>query len=124
MPAKPQSTKDEILAGLGSITFETFHNQLLLGIYIKPEKSAGGIIFTDKTRAEDQWQGKVAVVLDKGPMAFRSDASVRFENDVQVGDWVVYRVSDGFSIDINGIHCRVIEDVHIRAKITDPTIIY
>jgi hypothetical protein len=41
-----------------------------------------------------------------------------------VGDWVMYRVSDGYSIDINETHCRLLEDVHIKGRLSDPTIIY
>lgn len=121
---KPQSTKEEILAGLAGHTYEPFHNQLLIAIYMRPEKTRGGIILTDKTLAEDQWQGKVGLVISKAKGAFASDDHVTFLDDIAVGEWAVYRVSDGFSIDIQGIHCRVIEDVHIRGRVTDPAEIY
>lgn len=124
---KPQSTYNEMLAGLGSLdNVQIFHNQLLIGIYMRPEKTAGGIIMTEKYRDEDKWQGKVGAVLLKGPLAFQDDerAGITFQNNLNVGDWAIYRVSDGFSMDINGIHCRVIEDVHIRGSVKDPTLIY
>lgn len=124
---KPQSTKDEILAGLGEAltNAEVFHNQILIGIYMKPGKTAGGILLTQKTIDEDKWQGKVGVVLKKGPMTFVNDGTVDFHGqDVEVGDWVVYRVSDGMSLDLNGVHCRLIEDTHIKMRVSDPTAIY
>jgi co-chaperonin GroES (HSP10) len=124
--AKPQSTRDEIMAGLGAALndVEVFHNQLLIGIYIRPQKTSGGIILTDTTRDEDKWQGKVGLVLQRGPQAFVSEGGITFQSDASVGDWVIYRVSDGFSIDINHIHCRIIEDVHIRGRIADPALIW
>lgn len=123
---KPQSTHDEILAGIGSLEdIEVFGNRVLVGIYMRPEKTAGGILLTDKALDEDKWQGKVAVVLKKGPLAFVSDGSVDFKGqDVKAGEWVVYRISDGFPIDVNGIHCRLLEDTEIRMLVTAPEIIY
>lgn len=124
--SKPQSTKDEILAAIGDLSkLEIMHNQILVGIYMRPEKTAGGIILTDKTIDEDKWQGKVGLVLKKGPQAFKSDGTTDFAGQtVEEGDWLVYRVSDGFAIDINGAHCRLLEDVHIKGRVADPTVIY
>jgi len=124
--SKPQSTKDEIIAAIGDLSkLEIMHNQILVGIYMRPEKTAGGIILTDKTKDEDKWQGKVGLVLKKGPQAFKSDGSTDFAGqNVEDGDWLIYRVSDGFAIDINGTHCRLLEDVHVKGRVTDPAVIY
>jgi co-chaperonin GroES (HSP10) len=127
MADKPQSSREEILASLGTAIdgIEVHGNQLLIGIYIKPERTAGGLYLTDKTRDEDKWQGKVGVVLAKGPAAFIDDGQITFhDQNAEVGDWVVYRVSDGFSLDIAEVHCRLIEDVQVRMVIPTPTIIY
>ncbi|RUV82304.1 hypothetical protein EOA46_25270 [Mesorhizobium sp. M1A.F.Ca.IN.022.05.2.1] len=124
--SKPQSTKDEIIAAIGDLSkLEIMHNQILVGIYMRPEKTAGGIILTDKTIDEDKWQGKVGLVLKTGPQAFKSDGATDFAGQsVAEGDWLIYRVSDGFAIDINGTHCRLLEDVHIKGRVSDPTVIY
>jgi co-chaperonin GroES (HSP10) len=122
---KPQSSLAEIKAGLGDLSsVKVFNNQVLVGIWRRPEKTKGGIILTDKTRDEDKWQGKVGYVLKKGPLAFKSDDRVQFADDVSEGDCVVYRTSDGFPLDINGIHCRLLEDVHVKAIVTDPAVIW
>ena len=123
--SKPQSTKEEILASVGDTSaIEVMHNQILVGIYMRGAK-IGSIFIPEKTQDEDRWQGKVGLVLKKGPLAFEDDPNNAFHGqDVNEGDWVIYRVSDGFSIDINGTHCRLLEDVHIKGRVSDPSVIY
>lgn len=123
---KPQSTQAEILEAIGDISYlEIMHNQILVGIWMRPERTAGGIILTEKTVDEDKWQGKVGLVLKVGPTAFVNDSANDFKGQsLSVGDWVIYRTSDGFSIDVNGTHCRLLEDVHIKGRVNDPSIIY
>lgn len=122
---KPQNTKEEILESIGDLSkVEVFHNQILVGIYMRGDK-IGSIFIPDKTQDEDRWQGKVGLVLKKGPLAFVNDGANDFHNqDVADNDWVIYRVSDGFSIDINGTHCRLLEDVHLKGRVDDPSVIY
>lgn len=127
MKDKPQTTANEIIAGLDDAltSFEPFHNQILIGIWMRPEKTAGGIIMPDKVLEEDRWQGKVGIVLKKGPLAFVDDSRNDFAGqNIEVGDWVIFRVSDGFAIDVNGVHCRMVEDIHIRGRVTSPNIIW
>jgi len=123
---KPQTTIEEITAGIGELSqVKVFSNYLLVGIWIRPEMTKGGIILTDKTRDEDRWQGSTAFVLKKGPLAFVDDDRNSFHGqDVAVGDIVVFRTSDGFSKDVNGIHCRFIEDVHVKAVVPNPEMIW
>lgn len=122
---KPQNTKEEILGSIGDLSaIEVMHNQILVGIYMRGDK-IGSIFIPDKTQDEDRWQGKVGLVLKKGPLAFVDDGANAFhEQTVADNDWVIYRVSDGFSIDINGTHCRLLEDVHIKGRVADPSVIY
>lgn len=126
-PLKPQRTPEEIRQSVGDLSeVAVLHNQLLLGIYMKGEK-IGSILLPDSARVEDVYQGKVGLVLKKGASAFVSDANHAFsleEEAISEGDWVVYRVSDGFPIDINGTHCRLIEDQDVKAVVADPAIIY
>jgi co-chaperonin GroES (HSP10) len=57
--------------------------------YQRPEKTSGGIIFAEKTRKEDEYQGRVGVVLSLGPAAY---AAERFGDHpwVAVGDLVAW----------------------------------
>lgn len=124
---KPQTSEAEIRAGLGVALeqLEVFHNQILVGTYLGSGVTKGGIILTDKGKDEDRWQGKVGVVLKIGPLAFVDDARNDFKGQtVKEGDWIVYKVSDGFSLDVNEVHCRLIEDIHIKARISAPDIIW
>lgn len=123
---KPQSSASDIMASLGDAPdkFHVSHNQVLVAIFMRGDK-IGSIYVPDKTAQEDQWQGKVGLVIKKGPLAFKNDHRNDFaDQDVKPGDWVVYRVSDGFPIDINKVHCRLIEDIHIKGVVDTPDIIW
>ena len=127
MKDKPQTSVDEIIAGLGGTLddFQPFHNQILVAIWMRPEKTTGGIIMPDKVLEEDRWQGKVGLVLKQGPIAFENDNRNDFKGqDVSPGDWVIFQVSNGFAIDVNGVHCRMLEDIHIKATVASPNIIW
>lgn len=123
---KPQTSLAEIKAAIGGLdAIGVFNNFLLVGIWMRPEKTAGGIILTQKTRDEDRWQGKCGYVLKRGPLAFVDDDRNAFHGqNVNEGDCVLYKTSDGFSLDVNGIHCRMIEDVHVKAVVSDPSVIW
>jgi len=104
---------------------ELFNNQILVAIYKRPERTAGGIILTDNARKEDEFQGKVGLVLRYGPMAFVDDAAVKFEGQsVANGDWVAFRASDGWALNINGVPCRMVEDSHIKMRVASPDQVY
>ena len=102
-----------------------YGNYILLGVYERPEKTKSGLYLGDKTRGEDQHQGKAGLVLKKGPTAFVSDANYDFKGqNVGVGDWVSIWVSDGRQLYVNGQLCRLVEDQHIRLKIPTPDSVY
>lgn len=112
----------EILETVGDLSeLEIFNNQILVGIYIRPQKTKGGIILTDATVDEDRYQGKVGLVLKVGASAFQDEKGQWFKNvDIKVGDWVVFRPSDGWAIAVNGAPCRILEDYSVRARVQHP----
>jgi co-chaperonin GroES (HSP10) len=122
--------REELIASVGDIdALELYNNQILVAIYKRPEKTAGGLYLADKTRDEDVYQGKVGLVIKKGPLAFQNDSRNDFQGqDVEVGDWIAYRVQDGWSLGVNGpngkVPCRMLEDVHVRMRIKSPDEIY
>lgn len=105
--------------------FRLHGNRVLVGVYERPDTLKSGIILTDKSRQEDQYQGKAALVLMLGHSAFKSDDHFNFGPDtVKVGDWISLWVSDGRSIIVNGMLCRVIRDQDINLKIPAPDAVY
>ena len=112
--------------------FQVFNNQVLIGVYQRPSesKTTGGIVLTHRTTDEDKYQSKVGLVLNLGPTAFRDPTGRWFQDqDVGIGDWVVFRPSDGWSLtlvskDKSGkkqeLLCRMVDDTAIRAKIDSP----
>lgn len=121
-----------LLDAVGDLSgYEPFHNLILVATYVRPEKTKGGIILVDNTLQEDRFQGKVGLVLKVGPIAFHDDNVNKFGGvKVEPGDWVLFRASDGlelFFVDKNGrdgTPCRILEDVHIKARLTDPELIF
>lgn len=114
--------KQKLLDDIGDISaFEIFNNQILIAIYVRPQKTKSGILLPDQMRDEDKIQGKVGLVVKKGPAAFVDETSEWFKDiSVELHDWVVFRPSDGWSITVNNVLCRIIDDTAIRGKVDMP----
>jgi co-chaperonin GroES (HSP10) len=101
--------------------FEIIGDRVLIGIYMRPEKTKGGIIRPDANKEEDVYQGKVGLVLKWGPDAFKNpETGDMYEQVANVGEWVVFKVGDGWQLEVNKMPCRMIKDANIIAKIKDP----
>jgi len=129
MPARPMLHADDprkdIWEKIGDLSrYELLHNQVLCAIYMRPERTQSGLYLPDKTRDEDAYQGKVALIVKTGPDAFVSDGAYRWPEDMGEGDWVFFRVSDGWSQNVNGVQCRVVKDDQIRGRIPNPDMVY
>lgn len=124
--ALADNPRKAILDKIGKLdNFTVMQNMVLVATYVRPEKTKGGIIRPDSNVQEDQWQGKVGLVLKKGPMAFVDDDYNSFlGQNVNIGEWVGYRVGDAWSLNINDVPCRLVEDSMIRFKIDDPSEIF
>ena len=102
-------------------SIEVFNMQVLVAVYIRPEKTKGGLFLSDKSRDEDRYQSKVGLILKKGPTAFVDKDGEWFSGlDIKEGDWIVFRPSDGWNITINGTLCRMLDDMSVRARIAHP----
>lgn len=101
--------RKDILDKIGDISnLSILHNRILVATYIRPEKTKGGIILTESTRDEDEYQGKVGLVIAIGPRAFVDDEDAKFHGQsVKLGDWVYYHPHDGKQLKIKGVHCRL-----------------
>jgi hypothetical protein len=110
---------------------EVFHNQVLVATYVPPDRSAGGILYSDRKLDEDRFQGKCGLVLKVGPLAFVDDGHIKFGGvKIERGDWVVAKFSEGWEIfkgeagASDGASVRMFEDSHIRGRVKDPSAIY
>lgn len=119
--------KSALMKEVGDLSkIELLSNRVLVAIYIAPEKTKGGIIRTTGALKEDIFQGTVGLVVKKGKTAFKDEPELKtyfHDQDVQVGDWVVFRPGDAKRIQINGVDCRMVEDTLLDMVVTDPEII-
>lgn len=121
----PEEFKNAILGAIGDLSgVDVMYNMVLLGIYIRPEKTAGGIYRPASNVDEDIWQGKAGMVLKLGPNAFVDDGEYQFHGQkVNVGEWCVFKVGDAWSLEINKVPCRLVRDSGIKLKVKDPSIV-
>lgn len=114
--------KEELLSQLGNLDdFKVFNNQALVAVYIRPTKTKSGIYLSDKTVDEDRYQGKVGLLVKCGSTAFQDDSGQWFNGEnISLHDWLVYRPSDGWSITINGVLCRMLSDTQVKMRIPTP----
>lgn len=126
--------KQAILDRVGDLSgVELFGSDMLVAIYKRPEKTKSGLILTDTTRKEDVHQGKVGLVVKMGPFCYIDEEGNKFR-DISVGDWIVFRPSDGWQITLNTLQksisredvvdCRIVGDANVRMRVMDPDYIY
>ena len=104
---------------------EIYHNQLLVAVYVRPDTTKGGIALPPNYIKEDRNQGKVGLVIKKGPDAFVDSSQKWFKGvQVDIDDWVVFRPSDGWAITLpggeDGTLCRILDDVDIKGSVVQP----
>jgi len=114
--------KQKLLDEIGDLSqVELFNNQILVAVYVRPTKTKSGLYLTDKYAEEDKFQGKVGLLVGMGPAAFQDDSGQWFNNaSFNLHDWLVYRPSDGWSITINGVLCRMLSDTQVKMRIPTP----
>lgn len=117
---------DKLRKEIGDISkVEIFNNQILVAVYIRPQKTKSGIYLSDKTVDEDRHQSKVGLVIKKGPTAFIDDSDTWFKDiEINEGDWVIFRPSDGWQITVNNVLCRMLEDTVVRGKVNQPDTVW
>jgi co-chaperonin GroES (HSP10) len=120
--AHDKDPREALMKEVGDLSgVEIFNMQVLVAVYIRPEKTKSGIILSDKTRDEDRFQSKVGLIVKKGPSAFVDEDGKWFSGlDIKEGDWIVFRPSDGWNVTVNGTLCRMLDDMSIRGRISHP----
>lgn len=120
----PKQTVLDAVGNLSDSAILLSGMQVLIGTYLRPERTASGLLQAAITRREDEYQGKVGLILKVAPLAF-SGEQIAWPNEVapKVGDWVIYRVHDGFMTTINGHPCRLMESGQIRGIVFNPDMV-
>lgn len=117
--------RQKLLDELGDISdIELFHNQVLLAVYLRPQKTRSGLYLTDKHVDEDRFQSKVGLLVKSGPQAFEQDGNWFSGLNFADHDWLVFRPSDGWSITVNGVLCRIFDDINIRGRVPHPDAVW
>ena len=117
--------KLSLLEELGDISnVELFHNQVLLATYLRPTKTKSGLILTDSHVDEDRYQSKVGLLVKRGPLAFEKDGNWFSGMVFNDHDWLIFRPSDGWSITVNNVLCRIFDDVNIKGRVDNPDAVY
>jgi co-chaperonin GroES (HSP10) len=115
--ADPKLAKAIYIQKVGDLSKEVvLYDLVLVATYFRPERTQGGIIRPDDNIREDEYQGKVGLVLKLG-----EDIS---QPRCEPGDWVVYSIKDGWAVTINGVPCRLVPHDRIRMKTTTPTLVF
>ncbi len=117
---------ENIRKEMGDISdIEIFHNQVLVAVYIRPEKTKSGLYISAQTREEDKYQGKVGLIIKKGADAFVDESGKWFKGvNLDVGNWIYFRPSDGWQITVHGQLCRILDDTDVRGRIPQPDCIW
>lgn len=108
---------------------EIYGNRLLVAVYVRPEKTEGGIILADSYRQEDVWQGVTGLVVQRGPGAFKDSDKWKFHGqDIQVGDWITFQPPHSVLTKVggqyDGMECRIIQDCYVLAKVSGPHVCF
>jgi hypothetical protein len=103
-----EEAKRQIYQHLGDTSdLEIFGRQVVVAVYVRPNKTAGGFFLTVDAQKEDVWQGKAVLIVKMGPDAFRGDdsyveATYGFKGAPRPGDWVFLRAQDGLAVSLCG----------------------
>lgn len=109
---------EKLIEEIGDLsTIKLFNNQILVGVYIRPEKMKSGLLLPNQTTEEDRFQSKVGLLLKMGPSAFEPNDEGWFKGETfNLHDWLVFRPADGWSITVHGVLCRILIDTQVKMR--------
>jgi hypothetical protein len=125
--AHARDPAEELREAAGDLSnVEVYNNQVLVGIYVRPEKTKSGLYTGVAAQREDEYQGKAMLILKMGANAFTDPAGRWFQagNNPKVGDWIVARPGDTWQLTLNKAKCRMMNDTAVRLKIPAPDVIW
>jgi hypothetical protein len=103
--------------------FDIAAQGVLVATYKRPDDvmTEGKVLLPHQVVKDDEYQGKVGLVVKLGRRAFVDDEHIQWYGyRCDPGDWVIFRPSDGIKMAIGGpggVHCRLIADAYLKVKI-------
>jgi len=88
--------------------------------YRGAEKSKGGIVIAEQTRAREQAATVCGYVLSVGPLAYADEGKFPTGPWCKQGDWIVFGRYAGARLPIDGGEIRIINDDEVLATIQNP----
>lgn len=121
------SLKTDIMEQFGGMLddVDVFKALVLVATFQRDKLGKGSkLLAATTTKKEDVYQGRVGLVVKIGPLAFVDNKDVQFAGKrVDPGDFCFYTPADGKRISVNGVECRLMEDIHIDGRVTDPYVL-
>jgi co-chaperonin GroES (HSP10) len=122
-----QSPKDAVIEFVAPFIDKIQINptKVLIATFKRLPMTAGGVYLPDSNLKEDEYQGCAGLIIKKGSLAFKDDGAFVWDGySPEVGDWVAYRPMNGVAIDLLGLHCRTMQDIHVTMTIPYPTLVW
>ena len=88
---------------------------VLIAMYNRAGKQTAGGLYIPEANREDEFQGKVGLIISMGPLCRGETFQNWFGDDPpKVGDWIGVNIRDGFSCLIGKTTCRFVEWKYLR----------
>jgi hypothetical protein len=124
--SQAKDQKQAIIDAVGDLSgIDVFSDLVLVGTYIEPEMTAGGIYRPVEVLQDSEHQGKVGLVLKKGPIAcadWEDDASLG--QNAKLHTWVLYQAANTWKFQLNGVACSIIPYERLRLRVDDPAKVF
>ncbi len=108
--ARAEDPKQALIDAVNVSDIELFGDNLLVGTYIRSERTKGGILRPESNVREDEFQGNVGLVLKAG---------VGLEDLLH--QWVIFGYNDGLKYRYDDVAVRIIAVDRIRGTVQDPS---
>ncbi len=111
--ARAENPKQALIDAVNVSEIEVFGENLLVGTYIRPEKTKGGVIRPESNVREDEFQGNVGLVLKVGNGILEGVEDILHK-------WVLFGYSDGLKWRYDDVPVRIISIDRVRGIVRDP----
>lgn len=113
------SKEDSLIKKETGVYLKVKGYRVLLKALVIPEKSKGGIIYTDNEKERLQRHYNIGLVLDMGPQAYTPLENFAGEPLCKVGDWIHYSPYERYEEKIGGHLCYFINDDKVSSVIPE-----